>query len=437
MPDKLCMKEELLHYLWNSKALVAYSLYGSKKECIRIINPGIFNRDQGPDFLFAQIEINKVLWVGNVEIHIKASDWHKHLHTSDPNYNNIILHVVWENDIEVRLHGQLLTCVELKKFVPVEFLEQYRNLMGSINRVPCQHFLGLIDPIVKANVLERLMIERLEIKTDLIRKELEILKSDWEELMYRKIAHYLVAPVNCEPMEELCKNLPLELIRKLSHDVRLIESSLFGASGFLANPGTDEYHKELTREYSFLKKKYNIEEIPVFSWKFLRLRPAHFPSTRLAQWAALLHKHPRIFSKIIEVNSIGELLDVFEVQTSPYWSEHYHFRKAKKKAFLGIGQNARKVIIVNAICPILFAYGQINSRPEICSKAMLFLEKLKYESNTISRMWKSFNFVMKHAGHSQAGIQLFHEYCVQKKCTQCQIGHIILKQSLCSIQDQA
>lgn len=431
------MKEELLHYLWNSKALVAYSLHSSRNEEIRIINPGTFNRDQGPDFLCAQIEINKVLWAGNIEIHLRASDWYQHMHYADPNYNNIILHVVWENDIDVRLHGQLLTCIELKQFIPVEFLEQYKSLMGSMNRVPCHNFIIGIDPFVKTNWLERLMVERLELKTDVIRKELETLNSDWEELMYRKIAHYLVAPVNSEPMEELCKRVPLKLIRKLSHDIRLIESSLFGASGLLTNPGTDEYQKELLTEYLFLKSKYNLEEIPAFSWKFLRLRPAHFPTTRLAQWAALLHKRPRIFSQMMEIKSIGELQELFEVQTSCYWSEHYHFRKKKKKAYIGIGQNTRNVIIINAICPILFAYGQINSRAEICLKALEFLEKMKYESNTISRMWKSYNFVLNHAGHSQAGIQLFREYCVQKKCTQCQIGHILLKQALCPIQDQA
>lgn len=432
------MKEDLIQYFWNTKTLAQQELFTTKGEKLVIRYPGHLNCDQGPDFLFARIEIGGILWVGHVEIHIRSSDWKTHGHVEDPYYKNTILHVVWESNIEIQLHGNPLACLEIKNYLPRELLLKYEHLMHSELPIPCHHQLTTVSDSLKAIFIESLMVERFEMKTKKIFQDWQKLGSDWEALLFHKIASYMVAPVNIKAMESLLRQVPFSLLCKYKHDLILLEALLLGTAGLLQAPGEDLYARTLIKDFQFLQKKHQIHNLEPVEWKFLRMRPAHFPTLRLAQLATLLHSKELWFSFILETEHLKDLSKFFKLEPSPYWKMHYHFGKTSaKESNRFMGDSVLNVIFINAICPVLFAFGSIQSDQKQCQKAMRFLEALKLESNRITHMWKNYNFVLRHAGHSQAGIQLYQSYCVHKKCTSCMIGNAILKSGVHSDSNQA
>ncbi|MBK9109390.1 MAG: DUF2851 family protein [Saprospiraceae bacterium] len=432
------MKEDLIQYFWNSKTLAQQALFTTTGEKLVIRSPGLLNADQGPDFLFARIEIGGVLWVGHVEIHVRSSDWNLHGHVEDPHYNNTILHVVWESNTEIQLHGSPLACLEIKDYLPRELFMKYEQLMLSELPIPCHHQLTNVSDSLKAIFIERLMIERFEVKTKKILQDWQNLGSDWEALLFHKIATYLVAPVNMNAMEALLCRVPFTLLNKYKHDLFMLEALLLGTAGLLQAPGEDQYAKALKKDFQFLQKKHLIHSLDPVEWKFLRMRPAHFPSLRLAQLASMLHSKELWLSFVLETDQIKDLIPFFKIEPSSYWKMHYHFGKTSAKTSSRIiGDFALNVVFINAVCPVLFAYGSIQSEEKHCQKALRFLETLKVESNRITHMWKNYNFVLRHAGHSQAGIQLYQSYCVHKKCTSCMIGNVILKCGVHSDSNQA
>lgn len=422
------MKEDLIQFVWRSKLLSSKNLKTTSGEPIEILHTGNLNANQGPDFLYAKIKIGEILWVGHVEIHIKSSDWLIHQHENDPNYQNTILHVVWIHDREIDWSGRIIACIELKNWIDNDLLSNYEVLMQNQHIIPCQTFLGHIAPMVKSAQIERMMFERMEEKTEKCKTELAGLQWNWEAMLFHKIAHYIVAPVNGDAMDELCRRLPFALITKLIHDPFQLAALFFGTAGLLEEDDGDEYRRSLFHEFRFLQKKFKVHPMDSFEWKLLRLRPSHFPALRIAQLCSLLTHQQGLFSRLIEVNTISELYALLAVNPPEYWNEHYMFgRKTSKFKKPSLGRQTKDIIIINAICPLLFAYGTIYKQDSYMEKAINHLQKIKPETNHISHMWKNFNFVFDHSGHSQGGIQLFQNYCAHKKCTSCTIGNEILK----------
>lgn len=430
------MKEDLIQYFWKSKFLVQQQLLTTRGEKLLIRSTGTFNTDQGPDFLFAQIEIDGVIWVGHVEIHIRASDWNTHGHDADPHYSNTILHVVWESNKEICLNGNPLACLEVKNLFPSELLTRYDALMHSGNPVPCHHHLTSVSQSLKNIHFESLMVERFEMKTKKMMEDWLKQGSDWEALLFCKVATYLVAPVNSKAMECLLQQIPYSLLTKYRHEVFLLEALLLGASGLLNNQ--DPYAMALSKEFHFLQKKHHLNVLNPVQWKFLRMRPAHFPTLRLAQLASLLYHRQAWFSYFLNSNELKDFFAFFKLEPSVYWKTHYHFGKTSSLAQHKLmGEDVLNIVFINAIFPILFAYGSAQCDQRQCQKALRLIEETKVESNRITQMWKNYNFVLRHAGHSQAGIQLYQTYCVPKKCTSCMIGNVILKSGCLSDSNQA
>lgn len=418
------MKEDLIQFIWRTKLLVSQNLVTTEGAELEILSAGNLNNNQGPDFLFAKIRIDGILWIGHVEIHVRASDWLKHQHVNDPNYKNTILHVVWESDCGVSDGNRKIPCVELKNYVAIEVLRQYEQLMQCLDPVPCSNFLNDIPQWMKSNQLDRMMVERMEFKMEKCKSGLSEMQWNWEAMLYHQISHYLMAPVNSDAMDQLNKVLPYELISRFFHDPFTFEAMLYGTAGLLYENSGSSYHDELLREYCFLRTKYNMEPMRGFEWKLMRMRPAHFPVTRLAQLMALYTEHNPLFSKIVELKSLKELQTLLEADPGKSYAEFLH----QSKYVLNIlGKSTRDVLIINAVCPLLFTYGWIYGREDCRECSLRFLQEIKPESNHIVQMWKSFNFVFDHAGHSQGGIQLYHDYCMKKRCTSCSLGNQILK----------
>jgi len=421
------MREDLIQFIWRSKTVLNKPLRLSNGIPVQVINPGLLNSNQGPDFLFAQILMDDIIWNGHVEIHVNASDWHAHRHDEDPNYQNIVLHVVWNHDQEVYFKDRMLPCLELKNYVDAQLLDRYKILMNQSGSIACNSFIETIPNALKTIQLERMMVERLEQKTENLKLELDKIQWDWEDLFYKKIAHYLVAPVNSEAMDCLTTKIARTLFLKNNSDLIELQALFFGMAGLLELPCQDEYFNELRRQYSHQQLKFGLHSMDAFEWKLLRLRPAHFPMLRIAQLTAMLFKLPHLFSNMLEARELISIYTMLDAAPGLYWQDHLGFsKKSKPKNLATIGKQTKEILIINTVIPFLFAYGEVQQKNYYCQRALDWIQKLKAEKNNIVYMWKSFNFAMDHAGQSQGGIQLYRRYCMEKKCSSCLIGNEIL-----------
>ncbi len=421
------MKEDLLHYIWRMQRFDRSALQTTAGHSVEILQPGIHNTHAGPDFLNARIRIGDTLWAGNVEMHLKASDWLVHNHQEDGAYNNVILHVVLEEDQPIkRSSGEPLPCLEMKKRIPPKLSAHYLRLLHNEAWIPCQNQLGAVNQLVRNLWLGRLAAERLENKAGDIARRLEQNKENWEEAFYHSLARSFGAKVNSEPMGMLARNTPLTLLGKHRNSLFQLEALLFGQSGLLQRQFEDEYPLSLKREYEFLRKKFSLSPIPASSWKFLRLRPANFPTIRIAQLATLLYQTTNLFSKVMAAQDIREVENLFEVKLSNYWWGHYTFEKASPRQRKALGKDTIDLIIINTIAPFLFAYGQRKSAPRFQEKALEFLETLSPEANAVIGRWLELGMPASSAFHTQALLQLKNEYCDKKRCLECAIGNAIL-----------
>ncbi len=429
------MKEDLIQFLWRSKALLDKPLCLTNGKAIEVLHPGHLNVDQGPDFLFAKIKVEDLIWHGHIEIHLKSSDWKLHFHDEDPNYQNIILHVVWEHDQEVYFKDRRLPCLELKNYTASQLLDHYLDLMRSKGPIPCSAFINEIPESIRTFQIERMMVERLEEKTMRMQNDLENSQWDWESIFYKTLAHYLVAPVNSDAMDQLTFKIDRSLYLKCSSELETLQALFFGMAGMLNEALTESYSQTLYQVFSHQKNKFDLEPMQSFEWKLLRLRPAHFPALRIAQLTALLYQWPHLFSTILEAQDLKSIYIMLEVDPGSFWLNHAQFNKfSRTRKLARIGPQTKDILIINAIIPLLFAYGFVQQKTDYCQKAMSWLQLVKTEKNNIVYMWKSFNFAMNHAGHSQGGIQLYHSYCCRKRCSMCQIGNEILNRPMNHVQ---
>lgn len=416
------MQEAFIQFIWKMQLFTASSLTTTEGEQITIINRGEQNVHSGPDFTQARIRIGDTLWAGNVEIHIKSSGWIQHKHYKDRSYDNVILHVVYEHDMP---HSEIPT-LALKDRIDPNLLRSYAYLMETASWIPCEKRINTVPPIVIYQHLNRLLIERLEEKALKFEQRLRLNGNDWEETTYQLIARGFGTNVNADPFERVARSLPYKIILKHHDQPMQIEALLFGQAGLLEGNFKALYPHRLKAEYIFLRKKYDLEPIRALEWKFLRMRPANFPTIRMSQLAAFLANREKIFSQLIGIRSLKEVMHLFDVEASAYWQEHYHFRKATKKAAAAIGADFIHLQVINTFAPLLYLYGRLYGNDHLITHAVDLLEQTPPEQNTILRRWKDLGVFAKQAGHSQALLQLKQHHCVHKRCLECPIGYRIL-----------
>jgi len=422
------MTEEFLHYIWKFKLFNQLQLSTTEGESIEIIKAGDYNTDAGPDFFNAKIKIGKTLWAGNVEVHINASDWEKHSHQKNKAYGNIILHVVYSADKEIyQTTGEAIATLELKNLIPDDVLKNYNKLNTSIGWIPCEKLIKDASTLVINSTLDKVLIERLENKSQLIIQSLKLNKNNWEETFYQQMAKSFGFKTNAEPFELLAKSLPINILAKHKNNLLQIEALLFGQAGMLNEYYKDKYALSLQNEYAYLQKKFKLKPIDNHLWKFLRLRPANFPSIRIAQFASLIYKSSHLFSKVLEADTVKQLKKLLNTDISEYWQTHYVFDKITNKKQKTLGEDSVDIIIINTIVPFLFVYGQYKKEEIYVNRAIQFLEKINAENNSIIKKWESIGIKAKNAYDTQALLQLKNNYCSYKKCLECSIGNHLLK----------
>lgn len=423
------MKEDFLHYVWKYKLFDTSNLLTTNNEAITIINSGMHNTDAGPDFFNGKIQIGDTVWAGNIEIHIDSSDWLAHQHQHDKAYENVVLHVVFNDDkVIYDANNNPIPTLELKHLVSDKLIAKNQYLQNSKDWIPCQNQIAGVDDFTVKTWLNRLAVERLERKSEEIQITLQQNKNDWEQTFYQYLFKYFGLKVNALPFEQLAKNTSVKIAEKHNQLIS-IEALYYGQAGYLEENINDEYYLRLQKEYQFLKAKFSLNPIDKSLWKLLRLRPANFPTIRISQLANLLNQQTRLFAKVLEINTVKELEQLFKTTTSAYWKNHYQFGvEAEKSSTKKVGKTLINTLIINVVVPFLFVYGKQKQDEKLMDKALQFLESIKSESNSIISKWEELNVISSNAMHSQALLELKNNYCSQKKCLNCNIGSKILQQ---------
>lgn len=421
------MKEDFLHYLWKFKKFDGLNLKSVQGEEITIIKTGDYLELAGPDFFNAHIEIGNQKWAGNVEIHLKSSDWYLHNHEKDAAYKNVILHVVWENDTAIfREDNTEIPVLVLKDYVSKEIIDNYNALVSPKTWISCERQLKEIDKFVFKNWQERLFFERLERKSKFIYQLLEETNQDWEAVLFCLLAKNFGLNTNGNSFLQIAKAIPFSVIRKESFEVENLEALLFGTSGLLETEKEDVYYKDLKFRYFYLLHKYQIEKIYADPLQFFKLRPDNFPTIRLSQLASLYHRHQNLFSKIIDLKSVGEVYRLLNISASSYWQNHYQFDKESPNKSKMLSKPFIDLVVINTIIPLQFAYSNIRGE-SIAEDLIDFINEVDSEKNAIIDKFNSFGIKSQSAFESQALLELKNEYCERKACLKCAIGLELLK----------
>ncbi|MGM9478420.1 DUF2851 family protein [Pedobacter sp. GSP4] len=423
--------ENFLHYVWQFRSFDFTALQTIDGEELKIISPGLLNKNAGPDFCHAKIQIADTVWAGNVEIHLKSSDWLKHNHQFDSAYENVVLHVVYEHDAVIkRIDGSVLPVLELKNRIANSLIQKYENLFLSLIDFPCVAQIQTVDQLIIDSFLSRTLVERFEQKSHAVNETLNELNGNWDETFYRFMARNFGFKVNALPFELFAKAVSQHIYAKNKNNPLQIEALVFGAAGFLNDHFEDEYPRKLKEEFKFLQKKYNIKPIAVSMWKFMRMRPQNFPTVRLAQFAALIVKANHLFSKVMDVKDVAQLRALFEnLPVNDYWKTHYHFKKESASVNTQIGKASVDNVLLNTVALFLFAYGKHTNTQFYINRAIKLLESLPAEQNAVIDKFTGAGVEVKNAFASQGILQLKKQYCDEKKCLSCGIGIKILKQT--------
>ncbi|GGW71421.1 uncharacterized protein DUF2851 [Winogradskyella epiphytica] len=421
------MQEDVLHYIWKHKAFESSNLKTTDGEDVAIVQLGQHNHNAGPDFFNARIRIGEQLWAGNVEIHIKSSDWYVHNHEIDKAYDNVILHVVWEHDTEIfRKDNSVLPTLELKDYVSYNLISKYRQLMRSKSWINCEAHFSEVDDFLLNNWLERLYIERLERKSDIISQLLKSSNNDWEAVLFKMLLKNFGLKVNGEAFFSLATSIDFAVFRKLQGDVLDMEALLFGQARLLTSETIEENHfYDLRRRYEFQKKKFNLENNGVLPLQFFRLRPPNFPTIRLSQFANLYALEPNLFSKILDLNRVEEFYDFFNKGVSEFWMTHYTFGKTSKISKKMLTKTFIDLLIINTIIPLKFSYAKAQEKT-IVDVLFQLIKSIKMEKNSVVSKFLDLKPIEKHALSSQALLQLKNNYCDNNKCLHCAIGNSLI-----------
>ncbi len=422
------MQEDFLHYIWKHKKFDVSNIKTTESETVNIQSVGQHNLNSGPDFFNARLEIDTQLWAGNVEIHVKSSDWFLHNHELDKTYDNVILHVVWEHDTDVfRKDNSKIPTLELKHYVSKLALDNYDKLFSKSNKwINCEHDFPSGNDFEIANWLERLYFERLERKTEDINVLLMVSKNDWEAVLFKMLAKNFGLKVNGDAFLSLANSIDFSIVRKTQTNKTNLEALFFGQAGLLGEDVQEPYYLELLKEYGFLKQKFALSYANVTPIQFFRLRPPNFPTIRLSQFAMLYHQNQNLFSKIIEINALDAFYDLFAVSTAPFWETHYTFGKSSKMSKKILTKAFIDLLLINTIMPLKFSYAKFQGY-NIDDSIIKLIESVVSEKNSIVEKFNSLKLVSKSALQSQGLIQLKNEYCNKNKCLQCVIGNSILR----------
>ena len=422
------MTEAFLHYCWKHR-LFTNNLVTVDNQSVVVSNAGELNINAGPDFINSKIKIGDTEWAGTVEVHQRASDWNLHKHSSDKKYNNVILHVVYENDAPVFLeNGRQPATLELKHFLREGVWENYCTLLHPklCDAIPCASVLPKIPDFTVKTYLERLAVERLQQKSETVRRLLDESGNSWETCCYWTVARYFGGRVNATPFELLAKSIDMRIFARIKQSPFRVEALLFGQAGMLEQDFSDDYPNALKKEYAYLRKVYNINPIEGYLWRFFRVRPQGFPTLRISQFASFIVKANGLFSKMLATTDIKTLQSFFSVSASEYWQNHYLFDKPVRSKSKSLGSEFAESVTINAWVPILMLYGIEYQQEKYKDNALSILEKLPCENNAIVKQWRSVGINPENALHSQALIQLYNEYCKKKRCLSCQIGYKVL-----------
>ena len=422
------MNEDFLHYVWLYKMFSKVDFKTTGNEHLSIIKSGLHNKNAGPDFLNAQLKIDGQTWIGNVEIHLKASDWYMHNHEKDLNYDAVILHVVWENDVAIYMkNNKPIPTLVLKNFIDETVLNKYKNLfLAPTTWLPCKNAISTVDKFIFNNWKERLFFDRLERKSEEINILLQQENNNFEAVLFQLLIKNFGLKVHGNSFLRLAQSVDYSVIKKLSFHTNQLAALLFGQAGFLEEETEDKYQKELRKEYDYLKHKFKLNHIPKNEFSFFRMRPNNFPTIRIAQLVALFHKHQNLFSKLIAIDNLEEFYEIFTVVVNPFWQTHYNFDSISKKSSKKITTSFIDLLIINTIIPLKFLFQK--SRGEVHEEFFLvLLKKMKPEKNSIISKFSEIGVSSKNAFDTQTLLELKNNYCAPKRCLECAIGNIILK----------
>lgn len=425
------MDESFLHYVWQFQHFSHRGLTTSAGQPLQILYPGYSNRDAGPDFLQAKLRLGGLLWTGHVEIHHTTTDWYRHEHHTDPAYSNVILHVVWEKSDKppLRSDGTEIPELVLEPRVERDQIEKYDSYMKIPDGLRCRNFLKGMHSIHRYGQFDKALVMRLDQKSEIVREELKATSGDWEETAYRCFARSFGFKVNAEPFYRLSRHLPHRIIKRLAGKQLQLEAMIFGMGGFLEEPARDEYQELLKREFQYLLKKFNLEAsgLERHHWKFARLRPANFPTVRLAQFAAVAGVFDRLFSDLFIDVSAADWLAIMRVGPSEYWISNYDFGKPSVRPQAAIGEESLRTLLINSWVPLLAALAIERDDHAYMERAMDILQQVKAEDNRITRLWKQAGVKLLSALDSQSAIQTYNTFCLPKRCLNCAIGIEILR----------
>jgi hypothetical protein len=421
------MTEEFLHYIWQYR-LYKPELVLQTGEKLEVIHPGTYNTDSGPDFFNARIRIGETIWAGNIEIHILSSDWKRHNHEQDKSYDNVILHVVWRDDLPVfRIDGTAIPTLELDGLYNENSWKKYLHFMASKRWIPCDTMVIDVDSFVRDAWLDRILVERLERKALQVELILSITNNDWAQTFYRLLARNMGFKLNNQAFEMLAQSLPFNFLAKHADDLFQVEAMVFGQAGLLESSFNEEYPNRLKKEYEFLKKKFDLTPVDAHLWRFMRLHPGNFPTLRLAQFAAIIHHSSSIIGELFNSNDVAAYRELFGAEASDYWKTHYTFGKISEPKRKTLGLSSIDLLIINLVAPILVAYGRWKNDTAMIEKAVDLLMQLKPENNAITRKWAEIGISAGNAATSQSLIELKSQYCDNKKCLSCSLGNALLK----------
>ncbi|MCX6181528.1 MAG: DUF2851 family protein [Bacteroidetes bacterium] len=423
------MQEKVLHYLWKYRLFDACAMATSDGQQLTVYSSGTHNTVKGgPDFLNAHIKIGDTHWYGNIELHLKSSDWLLHQHQKDSKYESVILHVVWEEDQFVfNRQGNPLPSLVLMNSVPSKILEYIENFSSSAEVIACKGSLSAVPELKRKMFLDSIIVNRIERKKNILKSDFIRLNKNWDHLTLLAIAKVLGLQHNSDSFERLIGSLPMDIVYKNNDQEIILEALLFGQAGFLDEVYEDKYPAVLKENYAFLQKKYDLTSMHFSQWQWFRIRPASFPSLRIAQLSGFLLKRNNFFSDLTKINTIKDFYAYFDFPLSKYWENHYHFDCLVAKGKHELSHEIVDKIIINALVPLLFLRAELNSETALKEKALSFLQDLKSENNKIINQWRNAGIVAENAHDSQALIELYNELCSQKKCLNCAIGHSIFK----------
>lgn len=418
--------ELLLHYVWKHKIFPLQQLRTTTGLPVEIIDPGLGNTNAGPDFFNAKIKIDGELWAGNIEIHTISSDWNKHGHQQDKAYDSVILHVASVIDCEV-YNSKGILIPQMQLLCPEHIRTRFEVLKQADMKPPCFSVIPKLSTLIVHSWLSALQTERFEQKTNVIRERLKQLDNHWEDAFFISLARNFGFGINGDAFEAWAKLIPFRAVDKHRDNLEQVEAFFFGQAGLLEQESDDPYYLQLQREFRYLQHKFGLRVGDPSVQKNMRMRPGNFPNVRIAQLAYLYHSGQSLLSRVLEAADVKELRKVFVLSTSPYWEEHFSFKKVSPKKEKTLGSGALDLLVINTVIPFLYAYGLYKGDEKLLDRATTMLEGLKAENNYITRQWDGTGIPVNTAADSQALVQLQKEYCDKKKCLYCRFGYEYLR----------